>query len=60
MSEIIKKPRGFAAMTPEKRRAIAARGGANSGGNFKHDREKAAIAGRKGGRTSRRKVPSET
>lgn len=44
------KPRGFAAMSLEKRREIAAKGGSMSPGNFKNDRERARLAGEKGGR----------
>ncbi|HEU5005284.1 MAG TPA: general stress protein [Candidatus Saccharimonadales bacterium] len=46
--------RGFASMDPKKQREIASRGGSASGGNFKNDREKAARAGRLGGKASRR------
>lgn len=46
--------RGFAAMEPEKQRAIARKGGISQGrqnnpGNFANDRAKASLAGRKGG-----------
>jgi general stress protein YciG len=46
--------RGFAAMAPEERRAIASRGGQSQGkqnnpGNFANNRERAREAGRKGG-----------
>ena len=41
--------RGFAAMSVDKRRAIASKGGSMSPGNFKNDRQKAREAGRKGG-----------
>lgn len=49
--------RGFAGMSPEKRRAIASRGGqsqgkANNPGNFANNREKAVAAGQKGGQNS--------
>ncbi len=44
------RKRGFAAMSPEKRRAIAAKGGRASGGNFARNRSRASEAGRKGGR----------
>jgi general stress protein YciG len=44
--------RGFAAMTAERRREIARKGGQMSGGNFKNNREKASQAGRKGGERS--------
>lgn len=45
----ISKPRGFAAMSEEKRRAIASKGGKNSPGNFKNNKSRAAELGRKGG-----------
>ncbi len=41
--------RGFASMDEDKQREIAAKGGRESGGNFKNDPERAAEAGRKGG-----------
>jgi general stress protein YciG len=46
--------RGFAAMDEQTQRAIASKGGHSQGkennrGNFWHDRERARIAGRKGG-----------
>ncbi len=44
--------RGFAAMDPEKQRAIASKGGKASGGNFRNDPKRAAAAGRKGGESS--------
>lgn len=47
-----KKPKGFARMSPEKRREIAARGGANlppEKRSFSVNRALAAAAGRKGG-----------
>lgn len=37
-----KKPRGFAAITPERRREIASMGGKASPGNFKNDPKRAA------------------
>lgn len=43
------RPRGFAAMDPEKRSQIASKGGSASPGNFKNDPQRAARAGRKGG-----------
>jgi len=46
--------RGFASMSPEKRRAIARKGGQMSPGNFARDREKASRAGKIGGSRSRR------
>jgi len=49
------RPRGFAAMSGEKRREIASKGGHSQGkqnnpGNFANDRRRASEAGRKGGR----------
>lgn len=44
--------RGFAAMDPEKQRAIARKGGQQSSGNFKHSSDAAAAAGKKGGAVS--------
>lgn len=47
--------RGFAAMTPERRREIARKGGASVPGekrSFAMDRDLAAQAGRKGGEAS--------
>ena len=41
--------RGFASMSKEKQRAIASKGGKASGGNFKHNPARAALAGQKGG-----------
>lgn len=40
--------RGFASMDPEKQRAAARKGGERSGGNFKHDPERASRAGKVG------------
>jgi uncharacterized protein len=48
--------RGFAAMDPAKQREIASKGGKASGGNFANNRERAAAAGREGGRSSRSRV----
>lgn len=51
-----KSRRGFAVMDPEKRRAIARKGGASvkaENRSFSKDHELAASAGRKGGETSR-------
>lgn len=48
-----KSKRGFAAMDKEKQRAIARKGGAASGANFKNDPARASIAGSKGGKASR-------
>lgn len=45
--------RGFASMDKDKVRHIASMGGSKSGGNFKHDRERAREAGRKGGQARR-------
>lgn len=39
-------------MDPKKQREIARKGGSMSGGNFKHNRARAAEAGRKGGKKS--------
>ncbi|MBI2268346.1 MAG: stress-induced protein [Candidatus Blackburnbacteria bacterium] len=41
--------RGFAAMSPEKRRKIAQKGGQMSGGKFKEGSQRAREAGRRGG-----------
>ena len=52
------KPKGFAAMSPEKRRAIAAMGGRAVKAEdraYSKSREKAAASGRKGGS----RVPKE-
>ena len=48
-----KSNRGFASMDEERRREIARKGGAASGGNFKYNIEKARMAGRKGGMSKR-------
>ena len=48
------KPRGFAAMTPERRKEIAAMGGKavpNDKRSFFANRKLAALAGRKGGKS---------
>jgi hypothetical protein len=47
--------RGFATMDEDQQREIASKGGRSQGkennpGNFANDREKASVAGRKGGR----------
>lgn len=50
------KPRGFAAMSPSRRREIAARGGSAVPAHlrsFAQDRALATAAGRKGGSASR-------
>jgi uncharacterized protein len=55
MSEQPKPKRGFACMDPEKRRAIAAKGGAGKPDalrSFSLDRELARAAARKGGLAS--------
>lgn len=44
-----KMKKGFAVMSKEKRREIAARGGRASGGNFKNNPERARLCGKKGG-----------
>ncbi len=49
------KPRGFAAMTTEKRRAIASQGGKSVPAekrSYSRNRELAAAAGRKGGQNT--------
>jgi hypothetical protein len=49
---VTKKPKGFAAMSPERRREIARKGGASVPSekrSFARDRELAASAGRLGG-----------
>lgn len=49
------KPRGLAAMSKEKRKAIASLGGSKSGANFKNRTpEQRRAAGSKGGKVSRR------
>lgn len=53
------KNRGFASMTPERLREVASKGGRNSGGNFKHDPERARIIGRKGGLANRKEEQFE-
>lgn len=49
MAENNKSNRGFASMDEAKRKEISSKGGKASGGNFKHDRQKASEAGKKGG-----------
>jgi general stress protein YciG len=44
-----KQRRGFAAMDPDKQRALASKGGKVTPHNFKNDHDHAAAAGRKGG-----------
>lgn len=41
--------KGFASLSPERRKELASKGGRNSGGNFKHDPKRASEAGKKGG-----------
>ena len=56
MTEPAKRPRGFAAMSPEMRVKIAKKGGASVPGekrSFHKDRDLAARAGRLGGEASR-------
>jgi general stress protein YciG len=53
MTEKPKAKRGFAAMDPSRQREIASKGGKASGGNFANDRDRAAEAGRVGGKVSR-------
>lgn len=43
------RKRGFAAMSADKQREIASKGGKASGGNFKNDPKRASEAGKKGG-----------
>lgn len=42
------KPRGFAAMSPEKKREIARKGGRASSGKFEKGSQRASEAGKKG------------
>ena len=54
-----KQRRGFAGMSPEKRRAIAAKGGRRAhelGRAHEWNTPEARIAGRKGGQTPRRRT----
>jgi len=46
--------RGFASMSKEKQREIAAMGGRVSGGNFAKNRKRASAVGRIGGQNSHR------
>ncbi len=58
MTDQPKRLRGFAAMTPEKRAAIAAKGGASIPPEkraYSLNRELAKTAGAKGGKTPRKK-----
>lgn len=55
----IKKPRGFAAMSPEHRRVIASLGGKAAhvkGTAHQWTRETAAVAGKKGGQANAARV----
>jgi len=57
--------RGFASMSAERRREIAAKGGRSQGkrnnpGNFANNREKAAAAGRIGGQRSNRRSDEDS
>lgn len=52
----VAKPRGFAAMDPERRREISAKGGSSVPAekrSFSRNHDLAAAAGRKGGEVSR-------
>ena len=55
--ELKTSKRGFAAMDPALQREIASKGGKASGGNFANNRDRAAAAGREGGRASRHRPP---
>lgn len=48
-----KRKSGFANLSPERRKEIAAMGGRASPGNFANMPERASIEGRKGGKISR-------
>lgn len=50
--------RGFASMDQEKRKRIASMGGKKSKGNFAHNHQRAAEAGRKGGLNSHKNRPA--
>lgn len=57
MDQPPKARRGFAAMSPERRKAVAALGGAAQAAedrSFSRNRDLAVAAGRKGGQTPRR------
>lgn len=49
---MIKIPKGFACLSPERRKEIASMGGKASTSNFKHDHARAREMGRKGGAMS--------
>lgn len=58
MNDTPKQVRGFAAMSPERRREIAAKGGASIPPEkraYYRNRDLAATAGAKGGKTPRKK-----
>lgn len=58
MSGLTPRPRGLAAMTPERRKQIAAMGGASVPADkrsFSTDRDLSVSAGSKGGKISRKK-----
>ncbi len=53
---VVKLPRGFALLTPERRREVSAKGGASIPADkrsFSKDRALAVAAGRKGGQKSK-------
>lgn len=63
MTETPKKPRGFAAMSPERRTELARKGGASvkpQNRTFSKDRALAARAGRTGGERSAKKDPENS
>lgn len=49
-----KGKQGFASLSPERRREVAAKGGRAGGNVFKENRKRAAELGRKGGEISKR------
>jgi general stress protein YciG len=49
-------PRGFAAMSAKRAKEIQSLGGQNSPQNFKKNKRLASLAGREGGKKSRRTV----
>lgn len=71
MSEVVKLKRGLAVASPETRARVASMGGKASGGNFKHNPQRASEAGKKGalaqpleakakgGRNSHRTTPND-
>jgi general stress protein YciG len=54
MNKSERKKTGFAAMTPEKRRAVAAKGGRNAKTRHKWTPDEARAAGSKGGRAKKK------